>query len=344
MIRVLIIEDSVFMRTLVKDLLEQEPGLEVVGTASDGKQGLEKIIELEPDVITLDIEMPRMNGLELLQALKALERRPRVLMLSSLTLEGAQETKKAMDLGADDFMLKPRDIARARNIGRELVAKIRVLMETSLPSARLEERQEPAERAVLIGSSAGGPPMLEVIISSLREGLDSAVIVTQHMPRGFTALLAERLRRISMHPVKETENGETLRKGTIYISRAGFHTVLAGCIEGGEKKAGKVIHTTTPPMHGVRPAADITFTSAARVYGSGTLSILLSGMGNDGGEGMFRVKGAGGRTIVCREEDCLVYGMARSALEKGCVDAILPLDRIGDEILRFSREGSRIHA
>ncbi len=334
MIRVLIVDDSLFIRTILRDLLKDSPDIEVVGTAVNGIDALGKISELKPDVVTLDIEMPRMGGLEVLEALREVRAKPKVIVLSTLTSKQADMTHRALRLGADDFMLKPRDVPNVRGIERELVQKIRNLVALPTivrpPAVRLSE----ADIVVLIGSSAGGPPMLDALLSALPPDLPAAVVVTQHMPEGFTASLAERLSRISPLQVKETANGDTLQAGTVLVSKAGFHSVISRVVSGAGRNHGRVVHSTAPRMHAVRPAVDATFTSAAHVFGPRTVSVLLSGMGNDGGEGTLAVKTAGGTTMVCAEEDCLVYGMARSALARNCVDQVAPLGSLAHEIAR----------
>ena len=334
-IRVLIIDDSLFMRTIIKDILSRDPEIQVVGTAANGEEGLEKIKELKPDVITLDIEMPKMNGLEVLKQKSVLRLQTKTLMLSSLTSTGAVMTQKAMNLGADDFMLKPTDPAAVREIGQELLSKIKNIVKISYVKKKITVAPGPAENLVVIGSSAGGPPMLDIVISSFKTELPAAILITQHMPAGgFTAALAQRLNRISAMPVKETENGDILNTGNIYITKAGFHSVITRIITGSGKKGGKIVHSMAPPVHSVRPAVDKTFISAAEIFGPRTVSAILSGMGNDGGEGTLAIKQHGGVTMVCREEDCLVYGMARSALDRNCVDMVVPLAGIADEISR----------
>jgi len=334
MIRVLIVDDSLFIRTILRDLLKDSPEIEIVGTAVNGIDALAKIADLKPDVVTLDIEMPRMNGLEVLEALRKERVRPKVIVLSTLTSRQADMTHRALRLGADDFMLKPRDVPNVRGIERELIQKIKNLV--SLPAV-VRSSTAPkgkADAVVLIGSSAGGPPMLDAVLSALPADLPAAVVVTQHMPEGFTASLAERLNRVSPLPVRETANGDTLQTGTVLIAKAGYHTVISGVYAGAQKTAGRVVHSTAPPLHAVRPAVDMTFTSAARVFGPRTVSVILSGMGSDGGEGMLALKNAGGSTMVCAEEDCLVYGMARSALARNCVDRVVPLKNLAHEIAR----------
>lgn len=336
MVKVLTVDDSVFMRTVIRDMLSKDPSIEVVGTASNGIEALEKIQSLKPDVMTLDIEMPKMTGLEVLHELRKLKNRPKVLMVSSLTSKDAEATTEAIRLGADDFMLKPKDIPHVREIGDELIAKVKHLM--TLPAYAPAKKQVgsggAAERVVLIGSSAGGPPMLDTLLAALSPGLPAGIIVTQHMPPGFTAALAARFNRISPFPVKETENGDVVENGKILLSKAGVHTVISGVIGNNGVKSGRIVHTNAPPMHGVRPAVDKTFESAAHVYGKRCVSVILSGMGNDAGEGARAIKEAGGVSIICDEKDCLVYGMARSAITHEAVDKVLPLDKIAQEIER----------
>ncbi|MBN1432149.1 MAG: chemotaxis-specific protein-glutamate methyltransferase CheB [Methanomicrobiaceae archaeon] len=334
MIRVLVIDDSVFMRTVLIDLLGRDPSIEVVGTADDGREALKKIEELSPDVITLDIQMPNMNGIEVLEELQSHEKTPKILMLSTLTSKDAELTKKGLDLGADDFMLKPKNLGKIRGIEQELVSKIKHLI--TIPSITEKPRivEKPAKNLVMIGSSAGGPPMLDMIVSSLKADLNAAVVITQHMPAGFTASLAERLNRISPLKVKETENGETLNIGSVYVSKGGFHTIISANPLSDGTISGKITHSKAPPLHAVRPAVDKTFSSGSKVFGKRTVGVILSGMGSDGGEGMAHIKEAGGRTIVVKEEDCLVYGMSRSALEKNSVDKILPLKSIPRNIAK----------
>ena len=334
MIHVLIVDDSLFIRTILRDMLKDSPDIEIVGTAVNGIDALKKIADLKPDVITLDIEMPRMGGLEVLEALQEMRRRPKVIVLSTLTSRQADMTYRALRLGADDFMLKPRNVPNVRGIERELVQKIRNLF--SLPTVVKPPvpRQKEADIVVLIGSSAGGPPMLDTLLSSLPPDLPAAVVITQHMPEGFTASLAERLDRVSPLPVRESRSGDTLQAGTVLVSKAGYHTVVSADYAGAGRNHGRIIHSTAPPLHAVRPAVDKTFTSAAHVFGPRTISVLLSGMGSDGGEGTLAVKTAGGITMVCAEEDCLVYGMARSALSRDCVDTVVPFRHLGREIAR----------
>jgi two-component system, chemotaxis family, protein-glutamate methylesterase/glutaminase len=345
MVKVLIIDDSVFMRTIIRDMLTKDAAIEIVGTASNGAEALEKIQSLSPDVITLDIEMPVMNGIEVLKELQKRSKRPKILMLSTLTSKDADLTHQAIQLGADDFMLKPKDIPHVREIGQELINAIKHLI--TLPSKavtrKISSATRTADRVVLIGSSAGGPPMLDMLLADLPADLPAGIIVTQHMPPGFTAPLAERFNRISPIPVKETETGDPILTGRILLSKAGVHTVVSGALSEDNKKTGRIIHTNSPPLHGVKPAVDKTFESAVTVYGKNIVSVTLSGMGNDAGAGALAIKEAGGKNLVCDEKDCLVYGMARSVIKHDAADKILPLKKLAKEIEKVVREMEGIY-
>lgn len=337
MIRVLVVDDSLFMRTIIRDMLLSDPEIEVVGSAADGIAALKLIEETGPDVMTLDVEMPRMDGLELLARRKSVRNFPRTVMLSSLTSRGAEVTNRAIDLGADDFILKPGGIENIRDIGDELITKIKNVIRIPYVDRKGAAGGKMASDLVVIGSSAGGPSMLDVLLSSCSPRLSAAIIIAQHMPEGgFTAALATRLNRVSPVPVKESESGDILTSGQVYVAKAGYHALVSSVLSSGGEYGGKIIHSRSPPLHGVRPAADKTFSSASRVFTNHMVGVILSGMGNDGGAGCAEVKERGGTIIVAREADCLVYGMARSALQRNCVDRILPLPDIADEIMRLT--------
>jgi two-component system chemotaxis response regulator CheB len=177
--------------------------------------------------------------------------------------------------------------------------------------------------------------MLDTLLAALPADLPAAVMVTQHMPPGFTAPLAERFNRITAMPVKETENGDVLENGKILLSRAGVHTIISGVLDEKNKRTGRIVHSNAPPIHGVRPAVDKTYESAATVYGKNIVSVTLSGMGNDAGAGALAIRQAGGTNLVCDEKDCLVYGMARSVISHNAADKILPLNKLAEEIERI---------
>ena len=334
MVKVLVVDDSVFMRTVVRDMLARDASIEIVGTASDGIDALEKIRSLSPDVVSLDLEMPKMDGLGVLKELQKADKRPRILLLSSLTSKDAGMTREAMVLGADDFMVKPKNLPNIREISLELLSKVKHLaaLPSALHSRKTVSAARPAERVVLIGSSAGGPPQVDMLLSRLPPDLPAAVIITQHMPVGFTAPLAERFNRIAAMPVKETRNGDRLYTGEILLSMAGVHTIVLGETGENGRTTGRIIHTRSPPVHGVRPAVDKTFESAARVYRKNAVSVILSGMGNDAGAGACAIKQCGGVSLVCDEKDCLVYGMARSAIRHNAVDRVIPLEKLAESV------------
>ena len=185
--------------------------------------------------------------------------------------------------------------------------------------------------------------MLDTLLAAIPPDLPAGIIVTQHMPIGFTAALAERFNRIASIPVKETENGDVVETGKILLSKAGVHTMISGDIGMDNVRIGRIVHSNTPTVHGVRPAVDKTFESAAHVYGKNTVSVILSGMGNDAGEGAHAVREAGGVSLICEEKDCLVYGMARSAIQKNAVDKVLPLNKLAKEIERLVLQMENAH-
>ncbi|MDD1696701.1 MAG: chemotaxis response regulator protein-glutamate methylesterase, partial [Methanoregula sp.] len=253
----------------------------------------------------------------------------------SLNSRDADMTFEAIRLGADDFMVKPNSLPHVREIREELIAKVKhlaMLASRVIPETHLIPPAGSSDRVVLIGSSAGGPQQIDVLLSMLPADLPASIIITQHMPVGFTAPLAVRFNRIAAMPVKETQNGDLLETGKILLSKAGVHTIISGETRERGKISGRIVHTTSPPVHGVRPAIDKTFESAARVYGKCAVSVILSGMGNDAGLGAFAIKQAGGVSLICDEKDCLVYGMARSALKNNAVDQTVPLHNLAHAI------------
>ena len=337
-IRVLVVDDSAFVRRALARMLGAAPDIEVVDVAVDGQDAVEKVAALRPDVITMDIQMPRMGGLEALERIMALHPVP-VLLLSSHTRDGADVTLRGLELGAMDFVDKSsvQGNMNLLALAEELRGKIRVL--ASVPRGRIHGWAGPAGRlevpvqgvraeVVAIGTSTGGPPALQAVIPRLPEGLDSAILVVQHMPAGFTRSLAERLDSRSALPVREAEDGEPVRPGHVLIAPAGRHLKVRR--RGGGVKVwlddepGSALH---------RPSADVLMASVAKAYGARALGIVLTGMGADGVEGLRAIRAAGGRTLAESEETCVIYGMPKAALEAGVVDRSVPLAQIADEIL-----------
>ena len=336
MIRVLIIDDSAFVRQALQRMLREDHEIEVVGAAADGKQGVLKVLELEPDVVTLDIQMPGMGGLEALERIMA-EKPVPVLLLSSLTRQGADVTLRGLELGALDFVDKSS--VGSMNIlalGEELRAKIRAL--ARVPASRLVARAAPHAAppagagagvdAVVIATSTGGPPALQAIIPRLPASLRAAVLVVQHMPQGFTQSLAERLAIRSALPVREAQDAELVSVGQVLIAPAGLHMKLR---RRGERVKVWLDEEPRGALH--RPSADVLMASAAKAYGSRTLGVILTGMGRDGVLGLRAIRAAGGRALAESEETCVIYGMPKAALLAGVVDKSVPLQRIADEIL-----------
>ncbi|HYG58872.1 MAG TPA: chemotaxis response regulator protein-glutamate methylesterase [Symbiobacteriaceae bacterium] len=351
-IRVLVVDDSAFMRKVLTDLLQTEPSVTVVGTARDGQDGVEKAMALQPDVITLDIEMPRLDGYGALREIMSQRPTP-VVMVSSLTREGAEATVRALALGAVDFVAKPSgSISLNMHVARdELVVKVKAAAGATpryrrvlgdLPPLRRETKPAPVRKAaeagggmprrlVVIGCSTGGPGALHQIIPRLPADLDAAVLVVQHMPPGFTRSLATRLDEISAIPVKEAEEGDRVTAGQVLVAPGGFHMLVDA--------GGAIRLNQDPPMHGVRPAVDKTLESTVPLWKGEMVGVILTGMGYDGAKGMVGLKKAGGRTIAEDASTCVVYGMPKVVVEMGAADRVLPVHDIADAIVRLVREG-----
>jgi two-component system chemotaxis response regulator CheB len=341
MIRVLVVDDSAFVRQALTRMLGSAPDIEVVGTAVDGKEGWEKALDLRPDVVTLDVKMPRMDGLEALRRIMA-DCPTAVLLLSSQTREGAEVTLRGLELGAMDFVDKTSVQGQMNllSLSEELQAKVRAL--ASVPRSRLRmaslvretgPKALPAQHAaraqvVVIGTSTGGPPALQAIIPRLPEVLPCAVLVVQHMPVGFTRSLAERLDARSVVEVREAKQDEVVRPGSVLIAPAGQHMKLRR--RGGEVR----VWLDDEPRSALhRPSVDVLMSSVAKAYGERAMGVILTGMGSDGVEGLRAIRDAGGMTLAESEETCVIYGMPKAAVEAGVVDKAVPLTRMADEIL-----------
>ena len=344
-IRVVLVDDSAYLRLVYRRALEREADLEVVGEARDGLEALEVVQRTDPDVLTLDVEMPRLDGLETLRRLMA--RRPRpVIMVSSLTTEGAMVTVRALELGAVDFVPKPdpRVADALDEMLRQLVTKLRIAALARLrgqvpacrPTAVPPRRRPPlpvarsARTLVVIGCSTGGPRALTEVVPRLDPALPAAYVLVQHMPAGFTRSLAERLDQLAPLPVKEAEEDDPLAPGQALVAPGDRHLIVG---------PRSVALSQAPRLHGVRPAVDVTLQSAAAAHGARTVAVILTGMGSDGAEGAAAVRAAGGRVIAEDAATCVVDGMPRVIRERGLADLVLPLDRIADGIARLVREG-----
>ena len=333
-IRVLVVDDSALMRKLIPQSLAGDPAIEVVGTAMDGMIGLRKIEELRPHVVTLDLEMPRMGGLEMLRRITRKHRVP-VIVVSSHTEEGASVTLKALGLGAFDFVTKPQDVASGRlgEIGSELALKIKVAavsgapkMVITLPVAKRKGRpggsaqpQWPT-RIVAIGVSTGGPNALQYVFSHLPEDFPGCLVVVQHMPEGFTEMFARRLHESSAIEVKEARSGDLLMAGRALICPGNRHMKVRR-MEHGDI----VILGDEARVNGHRPSVDVLFHSVAREFGSKAVASLMTGMGDDGAAGLGAIRAAGGFTIAQSPDSCVVDSMPRSAIERGFADRVVSL-------------------
>ncbi|MBC7131463.1 chemotaxis response regulator protein-glutamate methylesterase [Candidatus Bathyarchaeota archaeon] len=319
------------MRKMIKDLLNHDPEITVVGTAVDGIDALNKIRMLSPHVVTLDVNMPKMDGLTTLQ--KIMEENPLpVIMVSSLTTEGAEATLKALDCGAVDYVAKPSgeislDIEKIRNT---LIEKIKMAAKANVvihkPVSPLSLSLTQLDNVILIGASTGGPPAIEKILSCL-PAVVPPILIVQHMPSGFTKSFANRLNKHCKFEVKEAEEGDSIQPSLALVAPGGYHMIVG--------KDKRVHLDSSPPLHGVRPAVDPMMMTAAEVFGDKTIGVLLTGMGRDGAWGMKAVKQHGGYTIVQDKKSCVVFGMPKAAIEEGCVDEILPLHKIPRRLIRL---------
>ena len=364
-IRVLVVDDSAFMRKALSMMLEEDPGIVVVGTARDGEEGVEKVRRLKPDLVTMDIEMPRMDGLTALRLIMKDYPVP-VMMVSSLTTDGASATLDALEMGAVDFIPKQlsfvsldiikikeelqakiKDIGRRKNV---LMARYRSQQFSRLagkPSVRSGRREEPPQatpRAVArplskrkhhidiiaVGSSTGGPPALQEVVPRLPRNLPVGMIIAQHMPAKFTKSLADRLNGMSQVTVREARDGDILEGGTVLIAPGGMQMTV--------RKVGARISAVVsefPKDTLYHPCVDVTMNSVTDVYGRGAMGVILTGMGNNGVTGMSKLKSRGGIVIAQNEQTCVVYGMPRAVIEAGISDHVAPIERVADEILSY---------
>jgi two-component system chemotaxis response regulator CheB len=347
-VRVLVVDDSASMRRLLRGIIESAEDLTVVGTARNGEEAVAKVKELEPDVVTLDINMPVMDGLTALGYIM-IERPTPTVVISSLTREGTITTLQALELGAVDFVAKPSGTISPdiETLSEEIVAKVRIAARSHLRRRRRPLPARPgghlpsltphslspfeARVIVAIGVSTGGPRTLLDILPQLPPDFPSPIAIVQHMPPRFTAAFAQRLDEQCAVTVKEAHHHEPLQPGHVYIAPGGHHMRVAWSTLRGEP----VIHLSDTPRDTLfRPSVDVLFESVANLYGRHAVGVLLTGMGTDGAEGMVRIRQAGGITIAESEETAVVFGMPRAAIERGGADIIAPSTIISKEIAR----------
>lgn len=341
---VLIVEDSAFMRQFISNLLGSDPDLEVIGTAKNGKEGVELANKLKPDVITMDVEMPILDGISAVKQI--MEQNPiPVVMLSSLTHEGAEATIRALEAGAIDFVAKPSgaislDLAKVKD---ELLMKVKSATNAKArkvtPFTRILPPVEKRDysnftgnitKIIAIGTSTGGPKALQEVLPLFPKSIPAAILIVQHMPKGFTKSLAERLNSLSQVTVKEAEDGDILFPGLALIAPGDKHMVLK------EGSGGKysVQLTDEAPMSGHRPSVDMMFKSVAKSKLQ-KYAAILTGMGADGAQGILEIKQNGGKTVAQDEESCVVFGMPKVAIEKGAIDRVVPINHVSMELMKM---------
>lgn len=342
-IRILVVDDSVVMRKVLCEILSADPQIEVVGTAGDGHIALAKIAQLHPDLVTLDVEMPVLNGLETLVEIRKVDRKLPVVMFSTLTERGAGATLDALSLGASDYATKPSNTgspaAAVAAIRAELIPKIKALCAhragriTSLPPPRapapVRRRAHRRIEIVTIGTSTGGPNALAEVLPRIPKDFPVPIVLVQHMPPLFTRLLADRLGSHSAIPIHEGSAGMVLSPGEAWIAPGNFHMTVKRAASGPRLELNQ-----DAPENSCRPAVDVLFRSVAEVYGESVLGVIMTGMGSDGVIGSQRIRERGGEVIIQDEASSVVWGMPGLVHAAGQADAVYPLDQLGQEIIR----------
>ncbi|HXJ45492.1 MAG TPA: chemotaxis response regulator protein-glutamate methylesterase [Candidatus Dormibacteraeota bacterium] len=337
-VRVLVVDDSALMRKLIPSILSRDPDIEVVGTAMDGAFALKKIEELQPDVVTLDLEMPRMDGMETLRLIMRNAPLP-VILFSTHSKEGAYSTFKALALGAIDFVAKPKDAAAGNldAIAGHLIEKVKVAkragrrlqvppVEETVDSAKKSIRSpRPPNRVIAIGISTGGPNALQFVLSQIPAEFSGTILVVQHMPEGFTEMFAKRLDECCQLDVHEARSGDLLLAGRVLICPGNRHMMVRRMPRGD-----MAVLSDSPHVNGHRPSADVLFHSVAQEFGPSAIGIIMTGMGEDGAEGIGAIKNSGGITIAQSEDTCVVGGMPRAAISRGFVSKVVPLDALAN--------------
>jgi two-component system, chemotaxis family, protein-glutamate methylesterase/glutaminase len=341
-VRVLVVDDSALMRKLIPQILERDNSIEVVGTAMDGAFGLKKIEELKPQVVTLDLEMPRMDGMETLRQITRRHKLP-VIVVSAHSTDGASATFKALALGAFDFVAKPADAVSSHmdNIAADLISKIKVASKSQLlppPQAVMFEppplatkpayrpKKEPT-KVVAIGISTGGPNALQYALAQLPGNFPGSIVVVQHMPEGFTEMFARRLNECCAIDVKEAQSGDLLIAGRALICPGNRHIKVRRMPMGNI-----AVLSDDDPVNGHRPSVDVLFRSVASEFGGRGIGVLMTGMGDDGAYGLGLLKSAGALTIAQSEDSCVVYGMPKAAIERGYATRVVPLDMLANTL------------
>ncbi len=346
-INILVVDDSAFMRRIISDMLNKDHELKVIDTSRNGKDALEKIKDLKPDVITLDVEMPIMDGLETLDIIMKSYKIP-VVMLSSLTVDGAEATLKALELGAVDFITKPTSIFNMNNDNKkqELISKIKAAASAKISAVSAvssiiennyqkktfyksyEDKDFTFSNLIAIGTSTGGPKALQAIIPYIPKNINAGLVVVQHMPPGFTKSLASRLNSMSQIIVKEAEDGEKILKAHCYISPGDYHTKIIKKLNSYYIELSK-----DKPVSGHRPSVDVLMNSVSKLDGVNLYGVILTGMGADGAKGIKKILDNQGYTIAQDEETSIIYGMPKVAVKLGGIKKILSLNNIANHLI-----------
>lgn len=370
--KLLVVDDSAFMRKLISDFFSDHMHIEVIGAARNGKDAIKKIEQLKPDVVTMDVEMPEMNGMEALKEIMQKYPLP-VIMLSSTTKRGAENTLMAMEYGAVDFVAKPSGsisldlhkikdelVRKVEEASKVTVSKLRKPYEKSTvvsrtirqplhneasklksmtkPTIKIDvptqktEWSKTSKKIILIGTSTGGPRALQEVITKIPANVDAPILIVQHMPAGFTKSLAARLDQLSEIHVKEAEQGDLLQKGTAYIAPGGYHLKL--------RKVGSafavVLDNQEPPRAGHRPSVDVLFEDVSQYSEFDKIAVIMTGMGYDGSKGLVSLKKTGNVTAIAESaETCIVYGMPKAAVETQLVDEVADVDDIARTIMKY---------
>ena len=333
----LVVDDSIFMRRMITDLIDGFPGYRVIGAATDGEEAIRCIDELDPDIVTLDIEMPRRDGFSVLEQVMGCEPRAFVVV-SAYTERGSEAAMRALELGAVDVVPKPsgpvsfdvKNVASSlhRALEAARIADVDALASSGTRVTPVAVRVNAANAAVAIAASTGGPRALSFVLSALPAELGAAVLVVQHMPRGFTAALAARLDSLSALPVAEATDGAPIVPNRVWIAPGDFHMRVQRIGSGL-----RIALDQREPIWGTRPAADVLFASVAQAYGRESIGVVLTGMGRDGAAGLGAIRAAGGRALAQNRATSVVFGMPARAVEEGAVDTVLPLDEIPMKII-----------
>lgn len=348
MIKVLVVDDSAFMRSAISRILEKDNEIHVIGTAKNGREAIEKVDTLKPDVVTLDIEMPVMNGIEALKQIVDKHKIP-VIMFSALTKEGAEITMEALEIGASDFITKDfSNISlNISNKENELINKIKCVAKSKITVLlkSLKNLQKNTGNHIIkeidktnlvskpkilaIGASTGGPPAIQNILTKFSKNFPVPIIIAQHMPKLFTEFFAQRLNSVCKIEVKEAENGETLRPGIAFVAPGNAHM--------GIKRISNdvVVELSNDKKYSFRPSVDLLMGSVAHIYGSHSLCIILTGMGNDGLAGIREVKSKNGYVIAQNEETSVIYGMPKAIINANMANAVLPINFIQEKVIKL---------